>query len=102
MTTPPYQWAPPPPPHPEANKAMVLGIVALAGGITCYLPIVIAPFAWAIGHRVVKEIDSTPFAQGGRGEAQAGMVMGIIGTVILCLGLGVLILILALASAGTV
>lgn len=36
----------PPPDHPKATTAMVLGIVALAGGMICYLPFFLAPFAW--------------------------------------------------------
>jgi hypothetical protein len=107
---PPGQWpygppgypsyGPPPRQHPEANKALVLGIVGLAGGLACYLPILVSPVAWVIGHRVVREIDSMPFPQSGRGEARAGMILGIIGTCILGVGVLLLILLLGLASAG--
>ena len=46
-----------------------------------------APFAWWIGAKAVKEIDADPARYGGRGEAMAGKVMGIIGTVLLILGI---------------
>jgi hypothetical protein len=90
----------PPPQHREATKALVLGIVALAGGFTCYLPILVSPVAWVVGHRVVREIDSYPYPMSGRGEARAGMILGIIGTVILGLGVALLILVLAVVSSG--
>jgi len=56
---------------------MVLGILGL---VICSIW---APFAWSIGGKAVKEIDASGGAYGGRGQAQAGYIMGIIGTVIL-------------------
>jgi hypothetical protein len=91
--------APPPPPppassgppvghriaadHPRATIALVLGILGI---VTCQ---VVAPFALVIGRRAVKEIDASNGAIGGRGLAQAGYILGIIGTVLL--GLAVLV-----------
>jgi hypothetical protein len=72
------------PDHPKATTALVLGIL---GVVVCG---VIAPFAWRIGKRTVDEIDASHGQLGGRGSAQAGYVLGIIGTVLL--GLGLLIL----------
>ncbi len=66
---------------------MVLGIVSLIGLFICVFPILAAPFAWRIGGRVVKEIDAQPGRWSGREQAQAGRIMGIIGTVLLVLGL---------------
>ena len=77
-----YGYAPPD--HPQATTALVLGIVGL---VVCA---VVAPFAWAMGRRTVSEIDSSQGRLGGRGQAQAGYVLGMIGTVIL--GTGVLFL----------
>jgi hypothetical protein len=85
----PYPVAPPR--HPSATTAMVLGIVAVAGGFLCWLPLVIAPFAWVTGAKAVKEIDASHGMQSGRGEATAGKVLGIIGTVLLAIGLVALI-----------
>lgn len=67
--------------HPRATTALVLGIV----GIVCCE--FVAPFAWAIGKKAVSEIDASGGQYGGRGQAQAGYILGIIGTVLLILGL---------------
>lgn len=91
----PGQYPPPMlPKHQSATTAMVLGIIAVAGGLLCYLPILAAPFAWVMGGRAVKEIDASGGTLGGRGEATAGRVLGIIGTVLLVLGLIALIAII--------
>lgn len=65
------------PDHPQATTTLVLGILGL---VLCG---VIAPFAWSMGNRVQAEIDASRGAVGGRGSANAGRVMGIIGTVLL-------------------
>jgi hypothetical protein len=70
------------PDHPKATTAMVLGILGI---VVCG---VIAPFAWSIGKKTRDEIDASGGRLGGRGQANAGYIMGIIGTVLL--GLGVL------------
>ena len=85
-----YQPVYVPPKHPQATLAMVLGIVGLTG-IMCYITAFVSPFAWWIGAKAVKEIDADPARYGGRGEAMAGKVMGIIGTVLLIIGLLIVI-----------
>jgi hypothetical protein len=81
---------------------MVLGIIALAClplaamccGVT--LPgLLAAPFAWVIGGRAKREIDAQPGRYGNRGHAEAGVVMGIIGTV-----LGVLVVVAVVLFIG--
>jgi len=74
----PVQYAPD---HPKATTSLVLGILGL---VVCGI---IAPFAWVMGKRTVSEIDASGGRLGGRGAAQAGYVLGIIGTVLLGLGL---------------
>jgi hypothetical protein len=64
---------------------MVLGIIGLTS-LMCYVTAFVAPFAWWIGAKAVKEIDAEPGRYGGRGEAMAGKIMGIIGTVLLIIG----------------
>ncbi len=67
---------------------MVLGIVGLVGIAFCGgLTLVLSPFAWAIGRKSVAEIDANPGRYGGRDKANAGKIMGIIGTVLLALGI---------------
>lgn len=95
------------PDHPDATKALVLGLVALIGGLACYLPLVLGPWAWVVGHRAVKQIDAQPGRYEGRGQAMAGYVTGVIASVLL--GIGVLALvvffvfmIVVAAGSGTV
>ena len=80
------------PDHPRSTTALVLGILSL---VLCGL---LGPFAWVIGKRTVDEIDSSGGQYGGRGTAQAGYVMGVIGTILLALGLLALVLIGGLAA----
>jgi hypothetical protein len=89
------------PKHPSATTAMVLGIGALGGMLLCGIPIVLAPFAWMIGGRTVKEIDADPGRYSGRDQAQAGRIMGMIGTGLLVLGAIAAIALIAIAFAVT-
>ena len=91
----PYGYGPPPgyppyvyraPDHPQAATAMILGILGL---VLCQ---VLGPFAWSIGKKTVAEIDASGGQLGGRSQAQAGYVCGIIATVLLGLGLVFLII----------
>ncbi len=78
----PMQYAPD---HPKSTLVLILGILGI---VVCGL---IAPFAWVMGKRTVSEIDASQGNLGGRGAAQAGYVLGIVGSVLL--GLGVLFMI---------
>jgi uncharacterized membrane protein YjgN (DUF898 family) len=86
---PPDAYGPPPPgylpEHPQATLSLILGILGL---VACGIA---APFAWQVGRRTVAEIDASQGRLGGRGAAQAGYVLGIVGTVML--GLAVLALV---------
>ena len=92
---PPYRAAD----HPRATTALVLGLVAIVGGLTCGLPLVVGPFAWAVGRGAVKEIDREPQRFGGRGMAMAGYVLGVIATVLLVLGILAFVAVLLFAVA---
>ena len=76
---PPYYYIPPK--HPQATTAMVLGILGIAA---CGI---LAPIAWSIGGKAVNEIDANPAAYSGRGEANAGKILGIVGTCIFVLSI---------------
>lgn len=65
------------PDHPRATTALVLGILGL---VVCG---VAAPLAWATGRRALAEIDASQGRLGGRWMAQAGYVLGVIGTFLL-------------------
>jgi len=90
------------PNHPSANTALVLGIVALGGGFVCGLPVLAGPFAWYMGAKVKREIDAEPMRYGGRGEANAGMILGIVATVLLGLAVLVVIAVVAIAAGTSV
>jgi hypothetical protein len=76
------------PDHPSATTAMVLGIISLVGILFCGgLTLVLAPAAWVVGAKAVRQIDASPGQFAGRDRAQAGKIMGIIGSVLLVLGI---------------
>jgi hypothetical protein len=87
--------------HPQATTALVLGIVGLVGGLTCGLGFFVSPFAWALGRNATKEIQASRGQLGGDGQARAGLIMGIIGTVLLVIGLLVVVLVIVLAIVGS-
>lgn len=70
---------------PKATAALVVGIVSVAGAFMCVLPILGAPVAWVLGAQARKQVRSAPQQWSGEGRATAGMVLGIIGTVLLVL-----------------
>lgn len=81
---PPPGYFPAPPNHPRATLALALGITGLAGGLFfCGVPLLVSPFAWVVGHRALRDIRAAAGRLGGESSAQAGMVMGIVGTVLL-------------------
>jgi hypothetical protein len=86
------------PDHPKATTVLVLGIL---GVVVCQ---VLGPFAWVMGKRTVAEIDASGGRLGGRGSAQAGYVLGVVGTVLLGLSLlfliGYVVLMGALIGGG--
>lgn len=89
----------PTPNHPQATTSMVLGIVSIIGGFMCLLPLFVAPVAWIMGSKAVKEIDASGGTLGGRGEAQTGFITGIVGTVLLVLGLLAIIALIVIVIA---
>lgn len=109
---PPYAGAPPGGPYPNypyagpqrdapgATASLVLGIIGLAGLAVCGLLLVLSPFAWYYGNRALEEIELSGRTLGGHGNAKAGQVMGIIGTVLLVIGLvGLVVFVILLANA---
>jgi len=73
------------PNHTKATTALVLGLISLVGGFMCVVPVLVSPFAWVTGHKARREIREANGQLGGEGMATAGMVLGIIGTVLLAL-----------------
>ncbi|MFT3872835.1 MAG: DUF4190 domain-containing protein [Nocardioides sp.] len=78
--------APPPvygprPSHPQATTVLVVGILGL---VLCQI---LGPVAWAMGNRVVAEIDASGGAMDGRESANAGRICGIVASILLALSL---------------
>jgi len=102
---PPYS-GPVLPDHAQSTMALVLGLVGLIGGFfLCGVAWLVSPFAWAVGSSALKDIRASQGQVGGEGKAQAGMVLGIIGTVLLILALlfviGFVVLLVAADTSST-
>jgi MFS family permease len=77
--------------HPQATLAFVLGLLSILGLL------ILGPFGWYYGRKVIREIDRDPRAFGNRGLAMAGMVLGIVATafmalLVVLLGVGIALL----------
>jgi len=95
------QYAPPAPApapsgaaqnEPQAITALVLGIL---GVTVCGI---LAPFAWNIGKKSLDNIRQHPSQYTGEGMAQAGYILGIIGSILLIIGVVVLFFYLIFAA----
>ena len=77
--------APPVANHGGALASMIIGIASLVLACAYGIGLVGSPVAWWLGARAKREIAASEGRLGGRGMAQAGFVLGIIGTVLLVL-----------------
>jgi hypothetical protein len=74
--------------HPGATTALTLGIISVVSLVltpfccVTILGVVCAPFAWVTGARAAREIRQRPGVYGNLGNAQTGMWMGIVTTVL--------------------
>jgi hypothetical protein len=72
------------PDHPRATAAFAVGIVSLVGA-AFVLPAALGPVAWYLGVSARRSIEREPDRWGGRGQATAGLVLGIIASAVLAL-----------------
>ena len=92
MTQPPYDpqqpqqpiygqpWQPAAPPPPTSSKAVTALVLGILGVSTCgFLTAIPAIF---VGRSATQEIDASGGQVGGRGVATAGVVLGVIGTLL--------------------
>ena len=70
--------------YPEASQATTALVLGILGLVVCG---VLAPFAWSIGNKELMAIDAGRRDPANRGSANAGKILGIIGSVFLGLGL---------------
>lgn len=83
--------------HPQGTTILVLGIVGL---LLCQIA---GPVAWIMGRNTLREIDSSGQHFSNRGQVKAGMICGIIATVLTVLGILFYVVAFAamMAGAGT-
>lgn len=68
--------------HPRAIAALVMGLVSVIGSVLV-APAALGPVAWYLGVSARREIAREPERWTGHRQATAGMVLGIIATVVL-------------------
>lgn len=78
----------------RATTAMVLGIVGLVLACGYGIGLLLSPIAMFLGRSSIKRIDASQGQLGGRGQAQAGFVMGLIGTVFLVLLIALVVVVI--------
>jgi uncharacterized membrane protein YjgN (DUF898 family) len=75
--------------YPEQSQATTILVMGILGLIICGI---LAPFAWVMGNKELTAIDSGLRSPENRSTANAGRILGIIGTVLLGIGLVVAII----------
>lgn len=75
--------------YPETSQATTILVLGILGLVVCG---VLAPVAWVMGNTELAAIDAGKRNPQGRGSANAGRILGIIGTVLLAVGIVVLII----------
>lgn len=75
--------------YPEQSQATTVLVLGILGIVICGI---LAPFAWSMGNKELAAIDSGRRSPENRGTANAGRILGIVGTVLLAIGIVFLIL----------
>lgn len=91
MTQQPPQFPSDPARYPEASQAttvLVLGILAV---VLCQI---LGPFAWVMGNNELAAIEAGRRPPENRGTANAGRILGIVGTVLLAVAVVIVILVI--------
>jgi uncharacterized membrane protein YjgN (DUF898 family) len=70
--------------YPESSQATTVLVLGILGVVVCGI---LAPIAWAMGNTELEAIDSGRRPPENRGTANAGRILGIIGTVLLAIGI---------------
>ncbi len=81
--------------YPEQSKATTVLVLGILGLVLCS---VLAPIAWYMGNEEVRAIDAGRRDPANRGTANAGRILGIIGTVLAAIGI---ILVIVLVAGGS-
>jgi len=75
--------------YPEQSQATTILVLGILGIVICGI---LAPFAWSMGTKELAAIDAGRRPPENRGTANAGKILGIIGTVLLAIGVIVILL----------
>jgi uncharacterized membrane protein YjgN (DUF898 family) len=70
--------------YPEQSQATTILVMGILGLIMCGI---LAPFAWVMGSKELAAIDSGLRSPENRSTANAGKILGIVGTILLGIGL---------------
>jgi hypothetical protein len=81
--------------HPQGTTVLVLGIVGI---VACGL---VAPVAWYMGSKAIKEIDANPSAYSNRSTVQIGRILGIVVSILYLLMIVGIIVLIAVAAASS-
>jgi len=76
--------------YPEASQATTVLVLGILGIVICGI---LALFVWVMGNKELEAIDAGRRAPENRCTANAGRILGIIGSVLLIVGLVVLVLV---------
>ena len=96
----PPSYTPAPPNEGLAVASMVVGIVSIVLSCGYGIGLLGSPVALVMGRVSMKRIDRSQGQLGGRGMAQAGFILGIIGTVLLVLAIAALVTIIVIGLNG--
>lgn len=70
--------------YPEASQATTILVLGILGVVLCQF---LGPVAWVMGNNELQAIEAGRRAPENRGTANAGRILGIIGTVLFILGI---------------
>lgn len=70
--------------YPESSQATTTLVLGILGIVICGI---LAPVAWSMGNKELQAIDAGRRPPENRGTANAGRILGIIGTVLLAIGI---------------
>jgi len=94
----PYGYgAPMLPEHPNSTLVLVLGIVGLLTNFVAF-PF-ISPIAWYLGAKARRDIAHNPGVYSDNGKLTAGLVLGVVGTLLALAFIGFIVLVIVLAIA---
>jgi hypothetical protein len=68
----------------QPHRGPVILVLGILGFLVCQI---FAPIAWIMGKTDLKEMDAGRMDPTGKGLTQAGMILGIIGTILIALSI---------------